>query len=153
MHGHPQMTFLLHSDSRVRCYRTIRACGIMCRIAHNSGCHGCLCCWTAVRRRWVCAFHHPLLIGTLLAIGVDTPTKSAVVNSHPVNRSVDFRRFCEIALMGLKTHYIGVDATALAQWCTSWSPKLMPLVQAPGIHPKGITYLLADGLLEVRTPT
>ena len=55
------------------------------------------------------------------------------LNSHPVNRSVDFRRFCEIALKGLKTHYLGVVATALPQWCTSWSPKLMPPVQAPGV--------------------
>ena len=26
------------------------------------------------------------------------------VNSHPANWSVDFRRFCEIALVGLKIH-------------------------------------------------
>ena len=40
---------------------------------------------------------------------------------------------------------------ALAQWCTSWSPKLMPMVQTPGVQPRGITYLLADGVLGVRT--
>ena len=73
------------------------------------------------------------------------------INSHPVNWSVDFRRFCEIALAGLKTHYIGSAATALAQWCTSWSPKLLPLVRTPGVHPRGITYLLVDGLLGVQT--
>ena len=75
-------------------------------------------------------------------------TKS-ILNSHPVNRSVDFRQFCEIALVGLKTHKIGVVATALAQWCTSWSPQLTPLVQTPGVHPRGITYLLAGGLYGV----
>ena len=74
-------------------------------------------------------------------------------NNHPANQSVDFRRFCEIALVGLKTHYIGVIATALPQWCTSWSPKLLPPVQAPVVHPRGITYLLADGLFGVQTPT
>ena len=64
---------------------------------------------------------------------------------------MDFRRFCEIALEGLKTHKIGSAATALAQLCTSWSPKLLPLVQTlRGVHARGITYLLADGLLGVR---
>ena len=72
------------------------------------------------------------------------------VNSHPVNWFVDFCQFCEIALVGLKTHKIGSAATALAQWCTSWSPKLLPLVRTPGVHPRGITYLLVDGLLGVR---
>ena len=76
-----------------------------------------------------------------------------LLNSHPANWSVDFRRFCEIALVVVKTHYIDVAATALAQWCTSWSQKLMPLVQAPVVYPRGITYLLADGLFGVRTPT
>ena len=37
------------------------------------------------------------------------------LNSHPANWSVDFRRFCEIAQMGLESHYSGVAATALAQ--------------------------------------
>ena len=84
------------------------------------------------------------------------PSKHAVseartnnINSHPVNWYVDFRRFCGIALVGLKTHKIGSAATALAQWCTSWSPKLLPLVQTPGVQPRGITYLLVDGLLGV----
>ena len=53
--------------------------------------------------------------------------------------------------MGLKTHKISSAATALAQWCTSCSPKLLPLVQTPGLHPRGIIYLLVDGLLGVRT--
>ena len=52
--------------------------------------------------------------------------------------------------MGLKTHKIGSAATTSAQWCTSWSPKWLPLVQILGVHPRGITYLLDDGLLEVR---
>ena len=74
------------------------------------------------------------------------------INSHPVNWFVVFHQFCEIALEleGLKTHKIGSAATALAQWCTSWSPKLLPLVRTPGVHPRGITYLLVDGLLGVR---
>ena len=72
-------------------------------------------------------------------------------NSHWANWSVDFRQFCEIALVGLKTHYIGVAATVLPQWCTSWSPKLQPLVGTPGAQPRGITYLSADGLTGVRT--
>ena len=53
--------------------------------------------------------------------------------------------------MGLKIHMIGVAATALPQWCTSWSPELMSLVRTPGVQPRGITYLLADGVLGVRT--
>ena len=82
---------------------------------------------------------------------VDILGDSPLLNSHPVNWSVDFRRFCEIALVGLKTHEIDVAATALPQWCTSWSPELMSLVRTPGVQPRGITYLLADGLLGVRT--
>ena len=54
--------------------------------------------------------------------------------------------------MGLKTHYSGVAATALPHWCTSWSLKMIPLVQTPGVNPRGITYLLADGFFGVRTP-
>ena len=53
--------------------------------------------------------------------------------------------------MGLKTHEIGVAVKALAEWCPSWSPIMMPMVQTPGVQPRGITYLLADGLLGVRT--
>ena len=49
-----------------------------------------------------------------------------------------------------KTHEISSAATALAQWCTSWSPNLLPLVKTPGVHPRGITYLLDDALLEVQ---
>ena len=49
--------------------------------------------------------------------------------------------------MGLETHEIGrPGATALAQWSTSWSPKMLPLVQTRGVHPRGIACLL-DGVL------
>ena len=65
---------------------------------------------------------------------------------------MDFRRLFELALVALKTHEIGSAATALAQWCTSWSPKLLTLVQTPVVHSRGIPYLLGDGLLGVRAP-
>ena len=57
-------------------------------------------------------------------------------------------------LVGLKTHKIGGAATALTltQWCTSWLPKLLPLVETPGLHPRGIMCLLGDALLGVRAP-
>ena len=71
-------------------------------------------------------------------------------NSHPVNWSVDVWRFGELALVGLKTHKFGSAATALAQWCTSWSPTLLTLVQTPSIHPRGITCLLDDARLGVQ---
>ena len=54
--------------------------------------------------------------------------------------------------MGLKTYEIGSAATALPQQCISWSPKLVPLIQTPGVHPRGIMYLVVDGLLGVQTP-
>ena len=41
------------------------------------------------------------------------------INSHPANWSVDFRRFCEIALVGLKSHKIGVAAI---QDCLTGAP-------------------------------
>ena len=103
-------------------------------------------------RRKIAPCYHTLDVGGAQAPTATEARAAGLLNSHPVNRSVDFCRFCEIALVGLKTHIIGVAATALAQWCTSWSPKLMPLVQTPGVHPRGITYLLAAGLIGVRTP-
>ena len=46
------------------------------------------------------------LLYTILSPPVDS------FNGHPVNWSADFRQFCELALVGLKTHEIGSAATA-----------------------------------------
>ena len=60
---------------------------------------------------------------------------------------IDPRIFANIVssrrYVGIKTHEIGSAATVLAQ-----SPKLLPLVETPGVHP--ITYLLDGALLEVQ---
>ena len=60
-----------------------------------------------------------------------------------------FRQFCELAFVGLKTREIGSAATASAKWYTSWSPKSLSLDQTPGVHLRGITCLLDDGILGV----
>ena len=54
--------------------------------------------------------------------------------------------------MELRTHKIDRPAKALAQWCTSWSPNLMPLVQTPGTNPRGIMCLLDSVLVRVQAP-
>ena len=66
------------------------------------------------------------------------------VNSHSVNWSVAFCRFCKRALVGLKTHKIG--SAAIQHWpsgapssrqsCCHW---LKPLVSVQEVH---ITYLI-----------
>ena len=116
----------------------IRACAVMRRLAHGWNCRGrharparlprqdvrrvrlvvlfqSTLCWPSESEHRPKARRSTTETCASSRFGTQQHYLGCYVNSHPANWSVDFRRFCEIALMGLKTHYSGEAATALAQ--------------------------------------